>query len=219
MDFSLYVSYWPILSKGLSFTLYVCSLALLIGLGGGLLLYGLSRIGGRLTRFVYALYLNLFRGTPLLVQVYLVYYGGPFVGLELSAEQVGIIGLGLYVAAYFAEIYRSGFASIPKGQLEAAYDLGFSRWQILIRIQLPQMLGLIIPPGINQTIIMVKESAILSIITVPEITTAAITMATKTFTVVEPYLFLAVAYWVITFAVSKVERWCEYRATRYLVIH
>ncbi|MDO6563674.1 amino acid ABC transporter permease [Amphritea sp. 1_MG-2023] len=217
MDLSLYVSYWPILLKGLGFTLYVCSIALLIGLIGGLLLYGLNRLGWRVTSFIYAVYLTVFRGTPLLVQVYLVYYGGPFVGLDMTAEQVGIIGLGLYVAAYFAEIYRSGFASIPPGQLEAAYDLGFSRWQVLIRIQLPQMLGLIIPPGVNQTIIMIKESAILSIITVPELTTAAISMATQSFTVIEPYLFLAVVYWLLTFAVSKTGRWCENKATGYLI--
>lgn len=217
MDLSLYITYWPLLMKGLFFTLYVCSIGILIALIGGLLLHGINSIGLRLTTFIYSVYLTLFRGTPLLVQVYLVYYGGPFVGLNLSAEQVGILGLGLYGAAYFAEIYRSGFASVPKGHLEAAYDLGYSRRQILIHIQIPQMLGLIIPPGINQIIILIKESAILSIITVPEITTAAISMATETFTVVEPYLFLAVAYWIITFVVAKIGSWCESRATIHLL--
>jgi len=217
MDLSLYITYWPVLLKGLFFTLYVCSIGILIALMGGLLLYGISRIGLRITTFIYSVYLNIFRGTPLLVQVYLVYYGGPFVGVDLSEVQVGIIGLGMYGAAYFAEIYRSGFASVPKGHLEAAYDLGYSRRQILIHIQLPQMLGLIIPPGINQTIILIKESAILSIITVPEITTAAITMATQTFTIVEPYLFLAVTYWAITFVVAKIGQWCENRATIHLL--
>ena len=100
--------------------------------------------------------------------------------------------------------------------MEAAYDLGYSRGKILIHIQLPQMLGLIIPPGINQTIILIKESAILSIITVPELTTA-VTMSTQTFSVIEPYLFLAVAYWVITFIVAKVGHWCEKRATVHLL--
>ncbi|SEF40693.1 amino acid ABC transporter permease [Vibrio hangzhouensis] len=216
MDFSLYVNYAPLLTKGLVYTLYVCSMSLLISVSGGLLIYGLSRIKLIVAKVFYAAYLTLFRGTPLLVQVYLLFYGGPFIGIELSAEQVGIIGLGLYGSAYFAEIYRSGFANIPKGQLESAFDLGFSKLQILIRVQLPQMLGLIIPPGINQSIILVKESAILSIITVPEITKAAISMATQTFTVVEPYLFLAVAYWIITFALSRVGRWSESYATRYL---
>lgn len=216
MDMSLYITYWPILSKGFMFTLLVCSIGILLALVGGLLLYGLSRIGLRITNLIYFVYLYIFRGTPLLVQVYLVYYGGPFVGLHLSAEQVGIFGLGMYGAAYFSEIYRSGFASVPKGHLEAGYDLGYSRWQILIHIQIPQMLGLIIPPSINQIIILIKESAILSIITVAELTTAATTMATQTFTVVEPYLFLAFSYWSITFVVAKIGSWCEHRATLHL---
>ncbi|WP_413700324.1 amino acid ABC transporter permease [Psychromonas sp. KJ10-10] len=219
MDFNLYITYWPILLKGLFFTLYVCTIGLLISLIGGLILYRLKKIDLRITAFMYFIYVTIFRGTPLLVQVYLVYYGGPFVELDLTAEQVGIIGLGLYGAAYFAEIYRSGFESVPKGHIEAAHDLGYSRLQILRYIQFPQMLGLIIPPSINQMIILIKESAILSIITVPEITTAAVTMATQTFTVVEPYLFLAVAYWLITFMVSKVGQWCETRATIHLIRH
>ena len=217
MDFSLFVTYWPILLKGLLFTLYICSLGIIFALVGGLLLHLMSRIKLRIISFIYVTYLTIFRGSPLLVQVYLMYYGGPFVGIELSAEQVGILGLGLYVSDYFAEIYRSGFASVPNGQVEAAYDLGYTRSQVLIHIQLPQMLGLIIPPGINQTIILIKESAILSIITVPELTTAAVTMSTQTFSVIEPYLFLAVAYWVITFIVAKIGHWCEKRATVHLL--
>ncbi|WP_160064468.1 amino acid ABC transporter permease [Psychromonas sp. L1A2] len=217
MDLSLFITYWPMLLKGLLYTLYVCSLSIIIALIGGLLLHLMSRLQSPFISFIYATYLTIFRGTPLLVQVYLVYYGGPFIGIELSAEQVGILGLGLYGAAYFSEIYRSGFASIPKGHIEAAYDLGYSRIQVLRHVQLPQMLGLIIPPGINQTIILIKESAILSIITVAELTTAAVTMSTQTFSVIEPYLFLAVTYWAITFLVSKAGQWCEKKATIHLL--
>ncbi|SBT14069.1 amino acid ABC transporter permease [Vibrio celticus] len=216
MDFTLYFTYAPLLAKGLAYTVFVCSIGLVISLFAGLALYGVSQVAWLPLRIFYRGYLLIFRGTPLLVQVYLVFYGGPFVGIELSAEQVGILGLGMYGAAYFAEIFRSGFASIPKGQVEASYDLGFSRWQTLTRVQIPQMLGLIIPPSINQSIILIKESAILSIITVPEITKAVVTMATQTFTVVEPYLFLAVAYWCITSALARFGAWSEKRARHYL---
>ena len=216
MDLSLYITYWPLLLKGFLFTLYICSIGIFLAILGGLILYRINRINLLITRLIYSIYLNVFRGTPLLVQVYLVYYGGPFIGLELSAEQVGILGLSLYGAAYFSEIFRSGFESIPKGHIEAAEDLGYSRAQILIHIQLPQMLGLILPPSINQTIILIKESAILSIITVAELTTAAVTMASETFSMLEPYLFLAVAYWCITFIVAKIGSWCENRATIHL---
>ncbi|WP_026960056.1 amino acid ABC transporter permease [Aliagarivorans taiwanensis] len=216
MDFSLYLEFGPALLKGFTYTVYVCSLGLLLGLAWGLVLYLISLRPGALWRWFYRGYLATFRGTPLLVQVYLLFYGGPFIGLSLSAEFVGVLCLALYVAAYFAEIYRSGFESLAKGQLEAAQDLGMSRITTLVKIQLPQMLALIIPPCLNQTIIMVKESAILSVITVPEMTTAAVRMATQTFTVVEPYLFLALAYWCLNFAIAKVANYCELRATHYL---
>jgi len=216
MDLSLYITYWPLLLKGFLFTLYICSIGILLALVGGLILYRINRINLFITRLFYSIYLNVFRGTPLLVQVYLVYYGGPFIGLELTAEQVGILGLSLYGSAYFSEIFRSGFESIPRGYIEAAEDLGYSRRQILMHIQLPQMLGLILPPSINQTIILIKESAILSIITVAELTTSAVTMATETFSILEPYLFLAFAYWCITFIVAKIGSWCEKRATIHL---
>lgn len=127
--------------------------------------------------------------------------------------------MGFYVSAYFAEIYRSGFESLAKGQVEAARDLGFSKLQTLSYIQLPQMLGLIIPPLTNQSIILIKESAILSIITVPEISTAAIKMATETYSVVEPYVLLAGSYWVITYLISILGKKAEQKATQYLYIN
>lgn len=216
MDLSLYITYWPLLFKGLLFTIYICSIGIFLAILGGLILYRINRINLLITRLIYSIYLTVFRGTPLLVQVYLVYYGGPFIGLELTAEEVGILGLSFYGAAYFAEIFRSGFESIPKGHIEAAYDLGYSRQQILRYIQLPEMLGLILPPSINLTIILIKESAILSIITVSELTTAAVTMGTETFSMVEPYVFLALSYWCITFIVAKIGSWCENRSLIHL---
>lgn len=101
--------------------------------------------------------------------------------------------------------------------MESAVDLGFSTSQMLLHIQIPQMFGLIIPPMTNQTIILIKESAILSIITVPELMTAATKMATETFRVVEPYLILAVAYWLITFLIGKLASGQEEKTTHYLV--
>ncbi len=216
MNLHLYESYGPLLLQGLLFTLLASAGALLIGLLWGLLLCLLGQLNNWLTRLVYQLYVTLFRGTPLLVQIYLVFYGGPFIGIELSALQVGIGGLGLYSAAYFAEIFRGGFLSVPPGQIEAARDLGFSRWQVLTHVKLPHMLGLILPSIVNQTILLVKESAILSIITVPEMMSAASRMSTETFSFIEPYLFLGLTYWLITFALARTARLLERRTRRYL---
>lgn len=216
MNFRIIYEYLPTLIEGLKVTAYSCIGALIIGLIFGILLYQVSQSNLRFLKVSYKIYINIFRGTPLLVQVYLLFYGGPFLGLTLTAIEVGIWGMGFYVSAYFAEIYRAGFESLARGQMEAAYDLGFSKLQTLRCVQLPQMLGLIIPPITNQSIILIKESAILSIITVPEISTAAIKMATETFSVVEPYLILALAYWLITSIVATIGQKIEYKATHYL---
>jgi polar amino acid transport system permease protein len=126
------------------------------------------------------------------------------------------VGLGVYVGAYFAEIFRAGVESIPKGQLEAAACLGMSRSMCLRRIVLPQMPSLIIPAGINQVIILIKDSAVLSIITVPELTKQAAKIVNLTFAIWEPYLVLALLYWGIVEAVSRLGNTCELRLTRHL---
>lgn len=208
--------YFLLFLSGLKYTLLVCSGALVVGMILGGILYTILSLDNALCRSLYKLYVLIFRGTPLLVQVYLVFYGGPYIGLTLTSTEVGILGLGMYAAAYFAEIYRIGFNNIKKGLIESAVDLGFSKMQILWHIQIPQMFGLIIPPMTNQTIILIKESAILSIITVPELMSAATRIATETFRVTEPYLTLALAYWLITFFVSKFGIWAEKKTTHYL---
>ncbi|MFM2481607.1 amino acid ABC transporter permease [Celerinatantimonas sp. YJH-8] len=217
MNIHLFIEYWPLLLKGIGYTLYVCFGALIIGVFGGLMISLCFQINHVIVKCIYRIYITLFRGTPLLVQLFLVFYGGPFIGLQASAVEVGIWGLGLYGCAYFAEIYRAGFESIPEGQIEAAFDLGFSPAQVFWHIRLPQMFSLILPPMLNQTILLIKESAVLSVITVPEMTTSAIKMSTETFSVVEPYLFLALCYWCITFLISKAAMAFERHTTRYLI--
>jgi polar amino acid transport system permease protein len=171
----------------------------------------LLRAGILIVRGAARAYVEVMRGTPILVILFLLYYGGPFFGLVLDAEPVGVLGLGFYGAAYFAEIFRAGFESIPKGQIEAARMVGLTPRQIVYRIQLPQMLGLIVPPSVNQIIILIKESAVLSIITVAELTKNATQMANETFAVVEPFLAVAVLYWVLIEAIARSGRWIEGR--------
>ena len=215
-DLSILVEYYPLFLKGFGYTLYVCALGICGGLAWGLALYTVSRSRFRPLHWLYRSYINIFRGTPLLVQLFLLFYGGPHFGLRMSAVATGILGLAAYSGAYFAEIYRAGFQSIPKGQIEAARDLGFSPLQTMFHVQLPQMLTLILPSMINQTIIVIKESAILSIITVPELTTAAVKVSTSTFSIVEPYLILAGAYWLIVTVVSRAGKIWEEKQMIYL---
>jgi len=136
--------------------------------------------------------------------------------VRLDALTAGVLGLGANGGAYFAEIFRAGFESIPKGQVEAARMLGLTPWQVLTRVKLPQMLVLITPPSVNQVIIIVKETAILSILTVPELTKAAIRMVGETSAIIEPYVALAAAFWLLVEATSRLGRRIERRVARHL---
>lgn len=218
-DISIISQYYPLFLKGLVYTVTVCAAGILAGIVWGLVLYTARRSALRPVSAASVFYVNIFRGTPLLVQLFLIFYGGPIIGIRLSAIATGIIGLAAYGGAYFAEIFRAGFQSIPAGQIEAARDLGLTRWQIVRHVQLPQMLTLILPPLTNQTIIIVKESAILSIITVPELTTAAVKVSTITFSIVEPYLLLAAGYWLIVQGISVCGKAWESRQMAYILHH
>ncbi|MEX0607545.1 MAG: amino acid ABC transporter permease [Halofilum sp. (in: g-proteobacteria)] len=211
MNLDLYIQYGPLLLDGLLTTAYICGLAAVIGIALGLAVAIASSVPFAPVRWLCRLYIEVMRGTPILILLFLIYYGGPSVGIRLSAEVVGIFGLGIYIGGYFAEIFRSGFESIPPGQIEAARISGLTSAQIIARIKLPQMLGLIVPPGINQLIILVKESALLSIISVAELTKNATQIVNETYVVVEPYLAIAILYWILIEGLSQFGRAIERR--------
>jgi polar amino acid transport system permease protein len=210
-DVNMLSQYSPLLLSGLWVTIRVCALASCIAASVGLVLALLLLSRSSFIRWAATGYVEIIRSLPILVILFLLYYGGPSFGLTLEAEPVGVLGLGFYGAAYFAEIFRAGFLAIPPGQVEAAQMVGLSRSHILRRIQLPQMMGLIVPPSINQFIVLVKESAVLSIITVPELTKNATQMANETFAVVEPYLAIAILYWLLIEAISRLGIFIERR--------
>jgi len=202
-------TYGPLLLSGLFATLRICFFASLIAIPLGLVVALLLRSRRAALRWIARAYVEVMRGTPILVVLFLLYYGGPSFGLVLEAEPVGILGLGLYGAGYFAEILRAGLQSIAQGQIEAARMLGIPAAHILWRIQLPQMLRLVVPPSINQIIVLIKESAALSIITVPELTKIGAQIANETFAVIQPYLAVALLYWLLIEILAALGHWLE----------
>ncbi|NLH83650.1 MAG: amino acid ABC transporter permease [Phyllobacteriaceae bacterium] len=156
-------------------------------------------------------WVELMRGAPLVVLLFLAYYGGPSFGVVLSATTAGVLGLGLYGAGYFAEIWRLGLDSVPKGEIEAARLLGLSRDQTLVHVQIPRALRLVLPPATGQAINLLKESAVLSVVTVPELTKTAGEIANLTFSAVVPYLVAALLYWVAVEALARAGRAAERR--------
>ena len=216
IDSSLFVQYGPLLLEGFKLTVIIwllgSALAVVLGFAFGLVLSS----GNRAVAFLVRAYVELFRGTPLLAQIFLAYYGGPSIGITLDAFTVGVFGLGFYGSAYFAEIFRAGFASIAQGQLDAARSFGISRYARIRYIILRQMLVLVVPPSTNLLIILLKDTAILSIVTVPELTFQVTGMTIETFTFVEPFAALAVLYWALTELVSFLGRRLEIRLGGYL---
>jgi len=137
--------------------------------------------------------------------------------LRLSATAAGILGLGLYSSAYFAEIFRAGFAAVPVGQIEAALSVGMKPFDVLWRVTLPSALIAAVPPIVNMLIVLSKETVVLSIITVPELMYQMQTMAAETFTAFDAIFAMAAFYWLLVEGVSRLGRRLEARVTKFMV--
>lgn len=176
----------------------------------------LRRYGPRWLNLSLGMYVDLIRGTPFLIQLFLLYYGGPYIGLALEPVPAGIIGLGIYGAAYFSEIFRAGFEAVPQGHVEAAQCLGLTQSQIVRRILLPEMLLLILPSVTNMLIVLLKETAVLSIVTVPELTFYITSLGSEQYAFVEAMFLLACFYWVLVELFGWLGRSAERRVARRL---
>jgi polar amino acid transport system permease protein len=163
------------------------------------------------------LYIEVIRGTPFLVQLFFLYYGGPSIGLQLEAVSAGILGLGIYGSAYFAEVFRAGFNAVPKGQLEAASCLGLSRRQTVWRIMLPQMLVIIVPSLTNTIIVLSKETAVLSVITVPELTGVLTGIGSASYAFTQVLLAMCAGYLLLVELTAWFGRWVEAKVGRYML--
>jgi polar amino acid transport system permease protein len=151
-----------------------------------------------------ALYVDFFRATPVLTQLIWIYYALPILtGQSLTAFVAGAIGLSLYAGSFLAEIFRAGILSVERGQAEAALALGMSRVQAMRRIILPQAITRMLPPIGSSLITLVKDSALLSIISVPELMRQSETLASLTFRRMEVLTIAAVAYFALTYPLSR----------------
>ncbi|TYC51171.1 amino acid ABC transporter permease [Rhodobacterales bacterium] len=216
MEFDLFLRYGPALLTGFGVTILCWLVGSFGGLVLGFVLACLYRYGPAPLRWVIYAYVEVIRGTPFMIQLFILYYGGPHFGLLLSPIQAGILSFIVYGSPYFSEIFRSGFNAVPHGQVEAARCVGLSEGRILRRIILPQMLVPITAPLTNFFIILTKETAILSVVTVPELLYETQTMAAETFTFVEPFLVLSLFYWLMVIGTSWVGAKAEARVTRHL---
>ncbi|CAM2153941.1 amino acid ABC transporter permease [Paraburkholderia tropica] len=192
----------PRFAAAMLVTLEVSLTGALFGMAGGFLLNALRLRFARTLAWPYRLYVWLVRGTPYLSQLLILYFGLPALGVTMTAVQATVVSLALYSAAYFAEIFRAGWASIARGQLEAVRAFGIGRWAAFRTIELPQAMTFALPLLTNQVILVIKESAVASIITVPELTMTTSDIVASTYTYIGPYALLILCYWLLTQSVA-----------------
>lgn len=217
MDFSIFQQYGPALLKNFANTILCWALGTVLGMALELLIALIQRYAPRPVRWIVQAYIEIIRGTPFLVQLFVLYYGGPLIGLRLDALPAGLLGLTIYGSPYFAEIFRSGFRAVPHGQIEAARAIGMTELSIVRRILLPLGLVSSLPALINFSIILTKETVILSIITVPELMYQVNRMSAETFRYLEANLVLALFFWLLVETISRVGRRLETRITKHLI--
>jgi polar amino acid transport system substrate-binding protein len=156
-------------------------------------------------------FVEFMRGTPVLIQLFFIFYGLPNIGIKLSPFWAGAVGLGLNYAAYEAEIYRSGLFAIPRTQWEAALALGMTRWEAMREVMLPQAMKVVIPPITNDFISLLKDSSLVSIITMVDLTKAYGQLAAAYYDYFGPGLMVAVIYLILGLPFVKFSRYAEKR--------
>ena len=214
-DWDFALSILPTLLQGLQITLLATVLGVIVaavlGLVFALLRRSPSRTVTRTTGFV----VEFIRGTPLLVQLYFIFYVLPDIGLRLPALAAGVLGMGLHYAAYFAEVYRGGIESVPRGQWEAARATNLTARQTWMHVVLPQAVPPMIPAMANYVLAMFKETPLLSAITVMELMGQARSVANSTYRYVEPITLVGVCFLIVSIISVVGLRWLERRFGRF----
>lgn len=214
LDWNIIFHYFPFLLQGAVLTLQIAVLSLMLGISVGLLAALCKLSSNPLLRWLATFYIWIIRSTPLLVQLFIIYFGFPQMGIDLGPFLSGVIGLGLNVGAYNAETIRGGIISIPLGQTEAARSLAMSSSLAMRRIILPQALRIIIPPLGNNFIILIKDTSLVSTITLVELTLTAQRFIGSTYKPFEMYLMAAVLYAAMTSTASFLLSILEKRTNR-----
>jgi polar amino acid transport system substrate-binding protein len=204
-------TYLPLLLRGAVITIEISVLGMALAVVAGLALVLTRLYAVAPLRWLAQVYVEVIRGTPLLIQLFFIYYGLPEIGIRLQAFPAAILGLGLNYAAYEAENYRAGIEAIPRGQTEAAQALGMTRWQSLQHIILPQAFRLVIPPITNDFIALFKDSSIVSVITMVELTKVYGMLAMSTYDYIGLGLMTATIYFALSYPASIFANWLEKR--------
>ncbi len=165
--------------------------------------------------FVLGMYMEIFRGSPLLIQLFLIYYGLPSIGIAMKSDTAAVIGLALNSGAYMSEIVRSAILSVDKGQNEAAFSFGFTKIQTITYVIIPQAVKVAVPPLMNSFSGLLKDSSLISVISITELTRTGNLIYSKTYRPFEIYLTLGLFYFIMTYAVSLFSKIIERRSRKW----
>lgn len=209
----VYEGYLPLLAKGAVTTVELSLISMSIAIALGLLLALMRLYGPWPVQALATVYVEFIRGSPLLIQLFFIFYGLPAVGIKLEPFAAAVLGLALNYGAYEAEVYRAGIQAIPHAQMEAAFALGMTRWQALRHIIIPQALRVVLPPTTNDFIALLKDSSLVSVITMVELTRVYGQLAAMSYDYMGLGILTALMYVLIGLPFVRLSRWAEARLT------
>ena len=204
-----FIRFLPDLLEGLGMTLLLTLEGLAAGLVLGMATSLARSYGNKFWKGLAVGYVELFRGTPLLVQLFLLYYGLPGIGITLSREWAAFLALGLNSGAYQAEYLRGSILAIGEGQMTAGRAIGMSKWQTVLHIILPQSLRLAIPAWANEPVSLLKSTAVVFLIAVPELMAQAKGIAARTYDPIGAYVAVSIVYLVVVYLLDAGLKWGE----------
>lgn len=214
MDFEVIKNYWPLYQKALHLTLRIgwCGilLAVLTGFVCALIQYRKIPV----LRTIVSVYIEISRNTPLLIQLFFIYYGLPKIGIRVSAESCGIFGLAFLGGSYMSESFRSGLEAIDKVQTESAYSLGMGKWQTFLYVLLPQALSISVPAFTANVIFLLKETSVFSAVSLMDLMFTAKDLIGLYYRTTECLFMLVVFYLIILLPVSLLGSYVERRVRR-----
>lgn len=212
MDYDLILRVYPFFLKAALVTIELAVLSTVLGLTCGALGASARLSRSAVLRFIGAAYVSVIRGTPALIQLFILYFGGPQIGIQLDAFSAGVIGLGINIGAYMTETMRGAIIAVDKGQTEASRTLGMSRWQTMRKVILPQAARLMIRPlGVNINA-QIKGTALVAAISVVELTYTAQRYIGSTYKPFEMFLLAGIIYMVIIYVTGQGVSWFDRRA-------
>ncbi|MBK8766353.1 MAG: amino acid ABC transporter permease [Burkholderiaceae bacterium] len=206
-DFGAVLAQWPLLARGVAFTVGLTAVSAVLGMALGVACAWSRTWGPRWLGALVAVYVELIRNTPFIVQLFFIYFGLPSLGVKLTPEIASVLAMVINLGAYAAEIVRAGIESTPRGQVEAGLSLAMSRAQVFVRVVLPPALSRVWPAMVSQIIIVMLGSAVCGQIATQELSYFANLIQSRNFRAFESYIVATLLYLALSIGLRQLLRW------------